>query len=734
MLVLGMNEQADAGRRRRLRQGRVERPAVRSLTAFTVALLILVLLPATSAQAAALPLPSGDEFFYAPYSSPATLGKVTGVAAGTLSTSTVCPGGSCPNAFSQNSGAFINSGTGDLYAASGLTGKRFGLVRVPLSTGVATLVGQDDTEYIFGIAPGISGSAYGIGGAVAALWTVNLSTGSLTRVGTDLGVGAGTFNGFAKDPTTGNYYAMKRDSGNLYQINVSTGTATLVGAVPTLTGSYSLQVDSSGTFWNLSTSSVLTSFTVSGGTISSPTTQGSFAAFTTAAMAIKWATYSVTYDANGATSGTAPTDAASPYASGATVTVAGNTGSLARTGFVFSGWNTAANGSGTSYSPAATFAINGNTTLYAQWKNAVTYDANGATSGTVPTDPASPYVTGSTVTVLGNTGSLTRAGYNFDGWNTAADGAGTPYAPAATFAVNANTTLFATWTPTSGGGGGGSTSSGSSSDPASSTVPSSPLPSLGAETVVGGLAPGADRVTVGGTVVPVVVGPNAQNTGLDVSGPGWRLSLASSTSSGGSSPLGPNGVLRFVRGQGLAAEGVGFKPNSPVQLFLFSNATFLGELTTDAAGSFSGSVDLPPDVAVGDHVAQVNGYTTGNQVRSVSLGIEVVEPATASTSVGSRVYFAYRSARLTPKAKRTLTSLAAQVPADATASSVVVGVVRAQDPVRADRSLARARAARVARYLRAAGLPGSVTVRTTAVTVKNVAAARRVVVTVRYVR
>ena len=36
------------------------------------------------------------------------------------------------------------------------------------------------------------------------------------------------------------------------------------------------------------------------------------------------------------------------------------------------------------------------------------YDGNGATAGTVPIDPSSPYESGVTVTVLGNTGDLTR--------------------------------------------------------------------------------------------------------------------------------------------------------------------------------------------------------------------------------------------------------------------------------------------------------------------------------------
>jgi uncharacterized repeat protein (TIGR02543 family) len=61
-------------------------------------------------------------------------------------------------------------------------------------------------------------------------------------------------------------------------------------------------------------------------------------------------------------------------------------------------------------------------------------------------DGSSPYDENDTVTVLGNTGSLVKTGYTFDGWNTAADGSGTDYAPAATFQMPAsNTTLYAQW-------------------------------------------------------------------------------------------------------------------------------------------------------------------------------------------------------------------------------------------------------------------------------------------------
>ena len=168
-------------------------------------------------------------------------------------------------------------------------------------------------------------------------------------------------------------------------------------------------------------------------------------------------TYTVAYNGNTNTSGTAPVDGSSPYTAGSTVTVLGNTGVpvLAKTGYTFAGWNTAADGSGTSYSPTSTFTINANTTLYAQWTPippttyTVTYNGNTNTSGNAPVDGSSPYTDGSTVTVLGNTGTpvLEKTGFDFAGWNTAADGSGTPYSPTDTFPINANTTLYAQWTP-----------------------------------------------------------------------------------------------------------------------------------------------------------------------------------------------------------------------------------------------------------------------------------------------
>lgn len=77
----------------------------------------------------------------------------------------------------------------------------------------------------------------------------------------------------------------------------------------------------------------------------------------------------LTYNRNGATGGSVPVDATA-YTAGASVTVQGNGGALNLAGYTFAGWNTLANGSGTTYQPGDVFALAANTTIYAIWASA----------------------------------------------------------------------------------------------------------------------------------------------------------------------------------------------------------------------------------------------------------------------------------------------------------------------------------------------------------------------------
>jgi len=75
--------------------------------------------------------------------------------------------------------------------------------------------------------------------------------------------------------------------------------------------------------------------------------------------------YEVTYDANGGTGNTP--SASTGLEMGDTVEVEGNS-DLAKSGFIFNGWNTAADGSGTRYDRGDLLLVcKGSVTLYAQW-------------------------------------------------------------------------------------------------------------------------------------------------------------------------------------------------------------------------------------------------------------------------------------------------------------------------------------------------------------------------------
>ena len=96
---------------------------------------------------------------------------------------------------------------------------------------------------------------------------------------------------------------------------------------------------------------------------------------------------------------------------------------------------------GTIYAAGDTYTTNSNVTLCAQWEKVYTiaYDANGGTGA----PEAQTKVDGEDLSI--STNKPMREGYYFAGWNTAADGTGTNYAPGAIYSANADVTLYAQW-------------------------------------------------------------------------------------------------------------------------------------------------------------------------------------------------------------------------------------------------------------------------------------------------
>jgi len=148
--------------------------------------------------------------------------------------------------------------------------------------------------------------------------------------------------------------------------------------------------------------------------------------------------YTVTYYSNYGT-GAVPIDTNSPYIYGNTAVVQGE-GSLVFPNHRLIGWNS----SGTVYSPTNTFPVLTNISMYAVWEElySVTYVSNEDSTGDVPVDENSPYLSENTVTVK-NAGSLQLTNYQFVGWSNGSD----TYTPSTTFIIEDHMIFYAIWEP-----------------------------------------------------------------------------------------------------------------------------------------------------------------------------------------------------------------------------------------------------------------------------------------------
>jgi len=158
----------------------------------------------------------------------------------------------------------------------------------------------------------------------------------------------------------------------------------------------------------------------------------------------KWTVYpkyTITYNGNGSTSGSVTATSAD---SSSVITLPSQ-GTLVKTGYNFSGWNTNNTGTGINYNEGTSYNVKGDVTLYAKWTiktYSVTYNGNGNTSGSVTATAAD---SGSVITLSGQE-TLVKTGYNFNGWNTNSNGTGTNYSAGTSYTVKGDITLYAKWT------------------------------------------------------------------------------------------------------------------------------------------------------------------------------------------------------------------------------------------------------------------------------------------------
>ena len=126
-------------------------------------------------------------------------------------------------------------------------------------------------------------------------------------------------------------------------------------------------------------------------------------------------------------------------------------------------------------------------------------------------------------------------------------------------------------------------------------------------------------VTLNGGEISAVVKANTDQNALEVIASGWALSISVIEPNGIPAPLSPKLAIVLNPDQQIIVSGPGFKPNSEVQVYLFSTPRLIGTTTTDNKGNFVGLFPMLKDVALGDHLIQINGISPDNEVRSATL-------------------------------------------------------------------------------------------------------------------
>lgn len=208
-------------------------------------------------------------------------------------------------------------------------------------------------------------------------------------------------------------------------------TLILSSTIPTRTGEDS---NTTYTFKGWHTSSSATSILYkAGGNYTENVSDTLYAVWSSATS------YDIVYNANGGSG------APSPQTKGENKTITISSTIPIRDGYVFSEWNTSADGGGTSYESGASYSTNDDLVLYAiwsPWTHTVSFNANGGTNA-----PSSFEKTNDIEAFIPDT-IPSKDGYIFRCWNTESDGSGNKYMPDDSYEYIQNggtVTLYAIW-------------------------------------------------------------------------------------------------------------------------------------------------------------------------------------------------------------------------------------------------------------------------------------------------
>ena len=153
------------------------------------------------------------------------------------------------------------------------------------------------------------------------------------------------------------------------------------------------------------------------------------------------------------------------------------------------------------------------------------------------------------------------------------------------------------------------------------TLPNSQIPYVtsGQEKITNDIA-GVVGMPPGGWVK---VDKNATSLTITTSD-GLLIQIGAKVKSSVTLRLNSRGMPIFEANDFITIAGGGLMPSTPASTWLFSTPTQLGQLTTDATGSFSAEYAIDGTVPAGDHTAQLNGIAPDGTLRVVEVAVEII--------------------------------------------------------------------------------------------------------------
>jgi predicted RNA-binding protein with TRAM domain len=129
---------------------------------------------------------------------------------------------------------------------------------------------------------------------------------------------------------------------------------------------------------------------------------------------------------------------------------------------------------------------------------------------------------------------------------------------------------------------------------------------------------------VGESEVQTIVRTTDVDATIEI-GDSISVTVTATDSGGNAVATSPTGSVVFVRGATVSAQGSGFKPGSPVEVWLNSDPVLLGSGFANSNGELAQTFDLSVDVPLGDHTLVLHGISPEDDVVTMALGVSVVE-------------------------------------------------------------------------------------------------------------